>query len=166
MEPLLPQIAAVLCARRQTLATAESCTGGLLGAALTELPGSSAWYLGGVVAYANSLKIALLGIPLGRLDAHGAVSAETARAMAEGARLRAGADFAISITGIAGPDGGTPEVPVGLIHMAVASPSGTATFEHHFPGARAEIRAAAVEAALRHLLDILVPAARLRINSA
>ena len=114
METLLAQIAAALLARKQTLATAESCTGGLVGAALTSLPGSSTWYLGGIVAYANALKIRLLGVAPELLETCGAVSLETARAMAEGARAATGADFAVSITGIAGPDGGTQEKPVGL----------------------------------------------------
>ena len=150
---MLDQLATALLARRQTLATAESCTGGLVGAALTGLPGSSAWYLGGVVAYANELKIRLLGVPAESLAAHGAVSLETARAMAAGARAATGADFAVAITGIAGPSGGTPEKPVGLVFIGVAAPHGTATFKHHFSGSRAEIRQAATEAALRHLLE-------------
>lgn len=153
MERLLDQLAAALLARQQTLATAESCTGGLVGAALTGLPGSSAWYLGGVIAYANDLKVRLLGVPADVLAAHGAVSLETARAMAAGARAATGADFAVSITGIAGPAGGTPEKPVGLVFIGVAAPHGTATFKHHFSGSRAEIRQAATEAALRHLLE-------------
>ena len=153
MERLPEQLAAALLARQQTLATAESCTGGLVGAALTNLPGSSAWYLGGVVAYANELKIRLLGVPAAVLAAHGAVSLETARAMAAGARAATGADFAGAITGIAGPAGGTPEKPVGLVYIGVAAPHGTATFKHHFSGSRAEIRQAATEAALRHLLE-------------
>ena len=151
MEKLVQQIAAALLAKDRAVATAESCTGGLLGAALTALPGSSAWYLGGVVAYANSLKTRLLGVPPETLAAHGAVSAETARAMAEGIRVDSGADYSVSVTGIAGPDGGTPAKPVGLVFIAVASPAGDTVFEHHFPGARADIRAAATEAALRHL---------------
>jgi PncC family amidohydrolase len=153
MERMLDQLAAALLARKQTLATAESCTGGLVGAALTGLPGSSAWYLGGVVAYANDLKIRLLGVPPDVLAAHGAVSLETARAMAAGARTAVGADFAVSITGIAGPAGGTPGKPVGLVFIGVAAPHGTATFKHHFSGSRAEIRQAATETALRHLWE-------------
>lgn len=153
MDRLLDQLAAALLARQQTLATAESCTGGLVGAALTSLPGSSAWYLGGVIAYANDLKIRLLGVPAEILAAHGAVSLETARAMAAGARAATAADFAVALTGIAGPAGGTPEKPVGLVFIGVAAPHGTATFKHHFSGSRAEIRQAATEAALRHLLE-------------
>ena len=155
MDSLLQSIAAALVANKQTLATAESCTGGLVGAAATSLPGSSAWYLGGVVAYSNALKTRLLGVDPDLLAAHGAVSLETARAMAEGARGRTGADFAVSLTGIAGPDGGTKEKPVGLVYVAVAAPHGTAAFKHRFSGSRAEIRNAAAEAALRHLLAAL-----------
>lgn len=152
METLLSQIAEALRARNQTLATAESCTGGLVGAALTSLPGSSAWYLGGIVAYSNSLKTGLLGVSPEILAARGAVSPETAQAMAEGARKNCRSDFAVSLTGLAGPGGGTPEKPVGLVYIAVAAPRGTATFKHHFSGSRAKIRSAAVETALRHLL--------------
>ena len=153
METLLSRIAAALLARKQTLATAESCTGGLVGAALTSRPGSSAWYLGGIVAYANDLKLRLLGVPAETLAARGAVSPETARAMAEGVRAKTGADFTLAITGIAGPDGGSPAKPVGLVYLAVAGPAETAVFEHRFPGDRAAVRQAATEAALRHLLD-------------
>ncbi len=153
MESLLQQIAAALLEKNRTLATAESCTGGLVGAALTGLPGSSAWYLGGIIAYSNALKTRLLGVPLKIIGTHGAVSPETARAMAEGAREQTGADFAVAVTGIAGPDGGTPEKPVGLVYMAVTGLEKTAEFEHRFSGTRADIRAAATEAALHHVLD-------------
>jgi PncC family amidohydrolase len=155
METLVENIAAALLARAQTLATAESCTGGLVGAALTDLPGSSRWYLGGVVAYSNSLKTQLLGVPPEILSAHGAVSAQTAQAMAKGLGEKSGADVTVAVTGVAGPDGGTPEKPVGLVYLAVASPQGSAVFKHRFAGTRAEIRAAAVESALRHVLDAL-----------
>lgn len=152
MDLLLQQIAAALGARKQTLATAESCTGGLLGGALTRLPGSSAWYLGGIVAYANTLKIRLLDVPEALLEARGAVSPETAQAMAAGARQRTGADYVLAITGLAGPDGGTKEKPVGLVFIALAGPAGIQVFEHRFSGSRSEIRAVTVESALRHLL--------------
>lgn len=155
MDRLVGKIAAALLARKATLATAESCTGGLVGAALTALPGSSAWYLGGVVAYSNELKLRLLGVAPGILKRHGAVSSATAKAMAAGARKKCKTDFAVSITGIAGPGGGTPDKPVGLVHMAVAGPDGICAFEHRFAGDRAGIRAAAAKAALRHVLDAL-----------
>jgi len=103
-----------------TVATAESCTGGLVAHALTEVPGSSAYVRGGIVAYANDVKAALLGVPQAVLEAHGAVSAQVAVAMAEGARDRLHADLGVSVTGVAGPDGGTDEKPVGLVYVAVA----------------------------------------------
>jgi PncC family amidohydrolase len=160
MDSRLSSIASALIERNQTLATAESCTGGLVGGALTRLPGSSAWYRGGIVAYSNSLKACLLDVPPGILASHGAVSPETARAMAEGARRTCKADWAVSLTGIAGPDGGTPEKPVGLVFMAVAGPGQTQLFEHRFSGNRHHVRAAAVTAILEHLLDTIGSAPR------
>ena len=148
-------IAAALLRRNETLATAESCTGGLVGAALTALPGSSAWYLGGFVSYSNDLKIRLLGVPPGLLDACGAVSPETVRAMAEGARAATRADHAVAVSGIAGPDGGSPAKPVGLVFFAVAGPRATAVAERRFPGSRTDVRQAAVDTALRLVLDSL-----------
>jgi len=103
-----------------TVATGESCTGGLVAHALTEVPGSSAYVRGGIVAYANEVKTALLGVPAEVLEAHGAVSAQVAVAMAEGARERLGTDLGVGVTGVAGPDGGTDEKPVGLVYIAVA----------------------------------------------
>ena len=121
METLVASDAAALLARRQTLATAESCTGGLVGALLTGRPGSSAWYLGGIVAYANDLKLRLLGVPADVLAAQGAVSLAVAEAMAAGARAAARSDYAVSLTGIAGPDGGTPEKPAGTVWIACSA---------------------------------------------
>ena len=113
--------------RGQTLATAESCTGGTIGRMITAHAGSSQHYVGGVIAYSNALKQSLLGVPAPTLLDHGAVSEQTVMAMAEGARERLGADYAIATSGIAGPDGGTPEKPVGTIWIAVATPEGTVT---------------------------------------
>ena len=104
-----------------TVATAESCTGGLVAHALTEVPGSSAYVRGGIVAYANDVKAEQLGVPQAALEAHGAVSAQVAVAMAEGARERLHADLGVGVTGVAGPDGGTEEKPVGLVYVAVAA---------------------------------------------
>ncbi len=121
------------------LATAESCTGGMIGAQLTAIPGASAAYLGGVVAYSDGLKRALLGVPDAVLAARGAVSAEAARAMAEGAR-RLGAECGLAVTGIAGPAGGSAEKPVGTVYVAVATPRGGRHAHHRFPGDRAMVR--------------------------
>jgi nicotinamide-nucleotide amidase len=137
----LPEhIGALLAERGKTLAIAESCTGGLAAELLTRISGSSRYFLGGAVAYANSAKTALLGVPAELIAAHGAVSAEVARAMAEGMRQRLGADFGLAFTGIAGPDGGTPQKPVGLVHWALASASGTEARERVFVGDRQQIR--------------------------
>ena len=153
--PLAAHVLDLARAAGLTIATAESCTGGLVAAALTEIPGSSDVFLGGAVVYANEAKEALVGVPAEVLAAHGAVSEETARAMAAGARKAFGADVAVSITGIAGPDGGTPEKPVGLVHIAVEGPSGTAATEVRLPGSREEVRARAATLALHEVRRLL-----------
>jgi nicotinamide-nucleotide amidase len=122
-----------LRARGRTLAVAESCTGGLIAERLTEVPGSSDYFLGGVVAYANEAKQALLGVEAAVLAEHGAVSEPVARAMAEGARARLGADLAVATTGISGPSGGSEEKPVGLVYIALASEAGTHCDHFVFP---------------------------------
>ncbi len=148
-----------LCRERAlTLATAESCTGGLVAARLTSVPGASDVFLGGVVAYANALKEAELNVPDAVLAAHGAVSAETALAMARGARERLGADVAVSVTGIAGPGGGTPEKPVGLVYLCASGPDGERALDFVVTGDRETVRARATVAAL-HLLRALVTGA-------
>jgi nicotinamide-nucleotide amidase len=144
-------IADLLRDRNATVATAESCTGGLLGARLTELPGSSDYVLGGAVTYADVAKRKLLGVPADLLAAHGAVSEPVARAMADGARAATGATYALSVTGIAGPGGATAEKPVGLVYVGCAGPEGTPVRRHEFPGDRATVRGWSVVAAL-HLL--------------
>jgi nicotinamide-nucleotide amidase len=131
-----------------TLATAESCTGGLVAARLTSVPGSSAVVLGGVVAYANAVKEAELGVPHELLVEHGAVSAETAAAMASGARARLHADVGISVTGVAGPGGGTPEKPVGLVYMHVETPDASRGIEFTYGADREGIRRRATVASL------------------
>ncbi|MFL6095088.1 MAG: competence/damage-inducible protein A [Blastococcus sp.] len=141
--------------RGLTVATAESCTGGLLAARLTEQPGSSAWVLGGVTAYANSAKEQLLDVPASVLDEHGAVSPEVAVALAEGARARFGADVGVGITGIAGPGGGTPEKPVGTVHLCVAGPDGRQLRALRLPGSRSAVRERSVTMAM-HLLRVLL----------
>jgi competence/damage-inducible protein CinA-like protein len=138
-----------LCrARGWTLATAESCTGGLVAARVTSVPGSSDTFLGSVVAYANDVKQAELGVAADLLAEHGAVSAEAAAAMALGVRERLRADVGISVTGIAGPDGGTPEKPVGLVFLHVVTPEASAGREFSFPGDRETIRTRATVGAL------------------
>jgi nicotinamide-nucleotide amidase len=145
-----------LCrARGLTLATAESCTGGLVAARLTSIPGSSDVVLGGVVAYADEVKARELGVPAALLAEHGAVSAEVAEAMARGARERLGADIAVSVTGVAGPGGGSEEKPVGLVYCHASGPDGELGREFNFPGDRAAIRARSVVIAL-HLVRTLL----------
>jgi nicotinamide-nucleotide amidase len=144
-----------LAARGERLATAESCTGGMIGARLTDAPGASAWYVGGVVSYADAVKEAMLGVPAAVLREHGAVSAETARAMADGVRRRLSADWAVSVTGIAGPGGGTQEKPVGLVHVGVAGPDGILTRELRLHGDRERVRQRAATIALHLLREAL-----------
>lgn len=145
---LVDVLAAAASARGVTIATAESCTGGLVGAALTARPGSSKWYVGGAVAYADAAKSELLGVSPRLIERAGAVSGEVAAAMARGARERLGADVAVSVTGIAGPGGGVPGKPVGTVWLGVDAPFGAAATHHRFPGDRAAVRDAAVRAAL------------------
>lgn len=135
-------------AQGKTCATAESCTGGGIGAAITSVAGSSEVYLGGVVSYANSVKQEVLGVSAQTLATVGAVSSETAAQMAAGARRLTGADAAVSVTGIAGPGGGSAEKPVGLVWFGLSTAAGTRTEKAVFPGDRAQVRAAAVTHAL------------------
>jgi len=149
-----------LCrARGWTLATAESCSGGLVAARLTGIPGSSDVFHGGIVAYANEVKERELAVPAALLAEHGAVSAAVAAAMARGARARLGVDVAVSVTGIAGPDGGTAEKPVGLVYLHAEGPEGGAGGELSFPGDRASIRARSAVGAL-HLVRRLLTRSR------
>ena len=141
--------------RGLTLATAESCTGGMIAARLTSVPGSSEVFLGAVVSYADEVKAAQLGVPETVLETHGAVSAETAAAMARGARERLGADVAVAVTGIAGPGGGSEAKPVGLVHVHASAPWGDRPLELTLPGDRATIRGRATVVAL-HLVRRLV----------
>jgi nicotinamide-nucleotide amidase len=141
-------------ARNWRLATAESCTGGLVAAALTAIGGSSDVVERSFVAYSNEAKMELLGVSAETIAAHGAVSAQTAAAMAHGTIARAPVDLAVSITGVAGPGGGTPQKPVGLVYLGVATKDGAARIEcRTFPGDRAEIRNAALVLALELLHD-------------
>ena len=135
-------------ARGLTIAVAESCTGGLLGARLTAISGSSSVVIGGVIAYSNGVKKGLLGVTTESLERHGAVSEEVASEMATGVRRRLGVDIGVSITGVAGPGGGTPDKPVGLVWMAVDVRGDVRTHGSRFIGDRAEIRFRATQAAL------------------
>ncbi len=137
--------------KAQTLATAESCTGGLIGKLLTDVPGSSAHYRGTVVAYENDVKSSLLEVGEQILREHGAVSGPVARAMAQGARKRIGADWAISTTGIAGPSGGSDQKPVGLVYIGIAGPEGCEVFKRHYPGDRETMRLRTALGALNEL---------------
>ena len=141
-------------ARGLTVATAESCTGGLVAEAITRVPGSSGYFVGGVVSYADAVKAELLGVPGAVLAAHGAVSEPVARAMAEGARARLGVDLAVSVTGIAGPDGGTLEKPVGLTFIGLASATATTARRYVWSFDRDGDRRASAEAALAALLEV------------
>ncbi len=152
-------LAKELLARGWKLAVAESCTGGGLGARITDTPGSSVYFLGGIIAYDNRVKKDMLGVPEAVFAHSGAVSRPSAEAMAAGCLRCFGADVAVSITGIAGPGGGTPDKPVGLVYIAAATQSSELSEEEHFSGDRASVRHQAVEAALRLALA-LVRAAR------
>jgi nicotinamide-nucleotide amidase len=147
-EALEEVVAALLAARRRTVACAESCSGGLLAHRLTNVPGSSAYFLAGIVAYSNAAKTDLLGVPARLLLRHGAVSAPVARAMAAGARRRAKATYGIGITGIAGPSGGTAKKPVGLVYIALAGPGGIEVRKHLFIGGRNEVKSQSSQRAL------------------
>jgi len=148
---LARQLGAALRQRRQTVCAAESCTGGLFTSVLTDIDGSSSYVLGGVVSYSNAAKQALLSVPESTLLAYGAVSPQTAEAMALGALRLFLADWAIAITGIAGPGGGTPEKPVGLVYIACAGMGRVQVARHVWPHDRLGNKAASVNAALAML---------------
>jgi PncC family amidohydrolase len=142
-------------ARGLTVATVESCTGGLVGHLITEVPGSSAYYLGGFVTYSDAQKHDAVGVGGEVLAAHGAVSAQVAMAMAMGGRTRTGADLAVSVTGIAGPDGGSPQKPVGLTYIAVADAAGAEVRRFLWDGDRSANKRRSAAAALELLVERL-----------
>ncbi len=146
----------MLRARGATVSVAESCTGGLMASLITRIPGSSDYFLGGAVTYANSAKVGLLGVPERFIRLFGAVSREVACAMAEGARRRFGADFALSVTGIAGPGGGSPEKPVGTVWIGLSTPTETVARKFHFPGTRHEVQTLSAYTALDWLRRYLL----------
>ena len=147
-ESLEEVVGRILLERGKSVATAESCTGGLMGKMLTDVPGSSDYYQGGVVCYSNRLKINFAGVDRTSLQRFGAVSEEVARQMAFGIRKSTGADFGLSVTGIAGPDGGTPEKPVGLVFIGLADDQDVQVRQERFPGSREAIRMRASRYAL------------------
>ncbi len=154
-DQLAARLGAALRAAGKTIACAESCTGGLVTSRLTDIPGSSNYVMGSVVSYTNDIKERLVGVRHETLAAHGAVSPETAREMADGIRRVIRTDLGLGITGIAGPGGGTAAKPVGLVYIAVSSEKGTRVTENHFSGTRTEVKRQTSDAALALALDAL-----------
>lgn len=153
VKPLEETLGEALREKKATIAFAESCTGGLISHRITNVPGSSAYFERGIVAYSNQAKVDHLGVSEKILNDYGAVSSETAMAMASGIRNVASATFGLAVTGIAGPGGGTPEKPVGLVYIAIAGPDGTEVSNFRFGGDRADIKAKTAEAALKWLVS-------------
>ena len=145
----------LLMGRGMTLSVAESCTGGMLGATITDVHGSSSWFAGGVISYADRIKINLLGVPESVILAFGAVSRESVEAMVKGVATIMSTDCAIAVSGIAGPSGGSTGKPVGLVHMAVSARGAVKCFDTVFAGDRAAIREQATAAALEGLITLL-----------
>lgn len=152
---LTKTLAQILLSRSWTISLAESCTGGLVCATLTDLAGSSEWFERGYITYSNEAKTECLDIPPELIESHGAVSEQVAKVMAEGARINSGSNVAISITGVAGPSGGSAEKPVGTVCFAWATESQTLTKTMHFDGDRQMIRQQATELALTELIALL-----------
>ncbi|MDY6867892.1 MAG: CinA family protein [Chloroflexota bacterium] len=152
---LSSEIGKLLTDESLTIASAESCTGGLIGHILTGVSGSSQYYLGGVIAYSNRIKEEILGVQSQTLLQHGAVSKETACEMAKGIRKIFEADIGVATTGIAGPTGGTPTKPVGLVWIGISTKPNTQAFEYHFKGSRNDVKTSTVKAILTRLLDQL-----------
>ena len=153
--PLASQVHRMLVERGLTLSLAESCTGGLIGDLITDISGSSAYFLGGAVTYADSAKQRLLGVRLATLDAHGAVSAQTAAEMAQGARQLYGSDIAASVTGIAGPTGATPGKPVGLVYVHLSAEDAEWGERHQWDADRLGNKVLSAEAVLQLVLRYL-----------
>ena len=155
-QALTRQLAARLLANGQMMAAAESCTGGMIAAACTDLAGSSAWFERGFVSYSNEAKTGLLGVPAALIAEHGAVSEPVVRAMAQGALQHSHALVSVAITGVAGPGGGSVDKPVGNVWFGWATPAGVVTQLCHFEGDRHQVRQASVQHALQRLVDLLV----------
>jgi len=158
MQTRLPEItiSELLIKKNKTLAVAESCTGGLLANALTNIPGSSKYFLLGVVAYSNQIKTSLLNVPERVIKRYGAVSRQVAQIMAQNVRKNASSDYGIGITGIAGPGGGTPKKPIGTVFISVAAKNKADSEKFHFPGSRLEVKRKTVLKALSMLKDSLL----------
>ena len=154
-EQLESRVGLRLIERQWTVATAESCSGGLIAHRLTNIPGASSYFLGGIVAYSNSVKTAMLGVDPEDLIRYGAVSEPVARQMAEGVRQRLAADCALAVTGVAGPSGGTPEKPVGLVFIALAAHGVDRVTRNLFEGPREDIKTKTADQALLMLLEYL-----------
>lgn len=155
IEELALELKEIARARRITIGTAESCTGGLIATAITAIPGSSEYFLGSVVSYANSVKASLLGVPEEILNTVGAVSGECACFMAQGAAKVLGSDLTVSVTGVAGPDGGSVDKPVGTVWFGVCSSSGAEAHVRYFTGGRAAVRTQTAVHALSMLISAL-----------
>lgn len=150
------QIGALLHENGWTVSTAESCTGGLIGHKVTQVSGSSEYYLGGIIAYSNQVKEQMLGVNPATLVAYGAVSAETVLEMAIGARVRFGTDLAVSVSGIAGPGGGVPGKPVGTVWIGICTETDTWSKVFHFDGSRKQVKESAAKEALSALVKLLI----------
>jgi PncC family amidohydrolase len=159
LDALAEQLQAKAVLHGLSVATAESCTGGLIGHIITEVPGSSAYFRGGIISYDNGLKVDALGVPEASIERHGAVSAQVAKAMADGARERLDADVAVAVTGVAGPGGGTSQKPVGLTYVAVSGPAGDIVQRRVWSGDRSENKQDSARLALELLIESVTAAA-------
>ncbi|MBO4556587.1 MAG: CinA family protein [Elusimicrobiales bacterium] len=155
-EKISEELKPLMLAGKHTASTAESCTGGLVARLFTEIPGSSEYYMGGVVSYTNEIKMAYLGVRSDTLEKYTAVSAQTAEEMACGVRNGMKTDFGLSVTGIAGPGGATEENPVGSVYFGLSSTKGTQTFHKIFPGGRSAVRAQAALFILEKLKEAII----------
>ena len=155
IDDFLQSLATLIISKNKTIATAESCTGGLIGHMLTNISGSSEYFERGIIAYSNQAKYELLAVSKELLDTHGAVSEPVAKAMAEGIRMNSGVDIGISSTGIAGPMGGTDEKPVGLVYIGISTTQSTQVHRFHFTGNRIENKYQTAKQALHLIYDIL-----------
>ncbi len=153
IEAMVTRLGEELKARGLTISTAESCTGGGIAAAFTEIAGSSEWFVGGFVTYSNEWKMKQLGVQAETLQRHGAVSSQTVGEMLEGLLENGGADFGIAVSGIAGPGGGTPEKPVGTVYVGVAGKEWKRVERCHFDGGRSDVRRATIETAIGMMLE-------------